>query len=106
VPDQMRQVFLNLVLNELDAMPRGGRLQVSTTHTSQPAGVRVAFTDNGVGVAPDALPYIFDPFYSTKPEGLGLGLFISQDIVKQHGGHMEVDSQMGAGTTFTVWLPA
>ena len=106
VPDQVRQVFLNLVLNALDAMPRGGRLQVSTTHTSQPAGVRIVFTDNGGGVASDALPYIFDPFYSTKPEGLGLGLFISQDIVEQHGGHMEVDSQIGVGTTFTVWLPA
>jgi PAS domain S-box-containing protein len=106
VPDQMRQVFLNLLLNAIDAMPRGGRLQVSTTRTGQPAGVCIAFTDSGVGVAPDALPHIFDPFYSTKPDGLGLGLFVSQDIVKQHGGHIEVNSQVGVGTTCTVWLPA
>jgi two-component system cell cycle sensor histidine kinase/response regulator CckA len=104
--DQVQQVFLNLLLNALDAMPGGGRFQVSTTRTSQPAGVRIAFTDSGVGIPPDVLPHVFDPFYSTKPEGLGLGLPISHDIVKQHGGHIEVDSQVGEGTTVTVWLPA
>jgi two-component system NtrC family sensor kinase len=104
-PDRMRQVFLNLVLNAVDAMPDGGQLQVTTSRTGQPAGILVTFTDSGVGVAPDILPHIFDPFYSTKPEGLGLGLFISQDIVKQHGGRMEVASQVGEGTTFAVWLP-
>jgi PAS domain S-box-containing protein len=106
VPDRIKQVFLNLLLNAIEAMPEGGRLQVSTSQTSQPAGVRVAFTDSGAGIASDVLTHIFDPFYSTKPEGLGLGLFISQDIVKQHGGHIEVDSQVGEGTTFTVLLPA
>ena len=104
--DQVQQVFLNLLLNALDAMPGGGRFQVSTARTSQPAGVRIAFTDSGVGIPPDMLPHVFDPFYSTKPEGLGLGLPISHDIVKQHGGHIEVDSQVGEGTTVTVWLPA
>jgi PAS domain S-box-containing protein len=104
-PDRMRQVFLNLVLNAVDAMPDGGQLQVTTSRTGQPAGILVTFADSGVGVAPDVLPHIFDPFYSTKPEGLGLGLFISQDIVKQHGGRMEVDSQVGEGTAFMVWLP-
>jgi PAS domain S-box-containing protein len=104
--DQVQQVFLNLLLNALDAMPGGGRFQVSTTRTSQPAGVRIAFTDSGVGIPPDVLPHVFDPFYSTKPEGLGLGLPISREIVKQHGGHIEMDSQVGEGTTVTVWLPA
>jgi len=106
VPDRMQQVFLNLVLNALDAMPGGGRLEVGATHTDQPAGVRVTFVDDGDGIAPDALPHIFDLFYSTKTDGLGLGLSISQDIVKQHGGRIEVDSQVGEGTAFTVWLPA
>jgi PAS domain S-box-containing protein len=104
--DQVQQVFLNLLLNALDAMPAGGRLQVSTTRTGQPAGVRIAFTDSGVGIPPDTLPHVFDPFYSTKPEGLGLGLPISHDIVKQHGGRIEMNSQVGEGTTVTVWLPA
>jgi len=106
VPDRMQQVFLNLMLNAVDAMPDGGRLQVSTSCTDQPDGVRISFTDSGVGIAPDVLPRIFDVFYSTKPDGLGLGLSISRDIVEQHGGRIEADSFLGEGTTFTVWLPA
>jgi len=105
VPDRIQQVFLNLILNAIDAMHRGDRLQVSTTHTHQPAGVRVTVTDSGDGIPPDVLPHIFDPFYSTKPEGLGLGLFISQQIVKQHGGRIKMDTEVVEGTTFTVWLP-
>jgi PAS domain S-box-containing protein len=106
VPDRIQQVFLNLILNAIDANPEGGLLEISTTRTNQPDGVRVAFSDSGVGIAPGVLPLIFDPFFSTRHEGLGLGLFISHNIVKQHGGHIEVDSQVGEGTTFTVWLPA
>jgi len=106
VLDRMQQVFLNLVLNAVDAMPDGGRLQVSTSRTDQPDGVRISFTDSGVGIAPDVLPRIFDVFYSTKPDGLGLGLSISRDIVEGHGGRIEADSFLGEGTTFTVWLPA
>ena len=104
--DQIQQVFLNLLLNALDAMPEGGQLRVGTHHTGQPAGVCVAFTDDGMGIPPDSLSQVFEPFYSTKPEGLGLGLFVSQDIVKQHGGRIEAESRVGEGTTFTVWLPA
>ena len=99
-------MLLNLLLNAIEAMPQGGRLQVSTTYTSQPAGVRIAFTDSGGGIAPDVLPHVFEPFYSTRPEGLGLGLFISRNIVNQHGGQIEVDSRVGEGATFTVWLPS
>ena len=104
--DQIQQVFLNLLLNALDAMPEGGQLRVSTHHTGLPAGVCVAFADDGMGIPPDSLSQVFEPFYSTKPEGLGLGLFVSQDIVKQHGGRIEAQSRVGEGTTFTVWLPA
>jgi PAS domain S-box-containing protein len=106
VADQIKQVFLNLLLNAMEAMPQGGRLEVSTAYTSQPAGVRIAFTDSGEGIVAHVLPHVFEPFYSTRPEGLGLGLFISRNIVKQHGGQIEVDSRVGEGTTFTVWLPA
>jgi len=103
--DRIEQVFLNLVLNAIDAMPGGGRLRVSTSRTSQPVGVRITFADSGMGIFAKDLPHIFEPFYSTKSEGLGLGLFVSYDAVKQHGGRMDVESQEGKGSTFTVWLP-
>ncbi len=106
VPDRMQQVFLNLVLNALDAMPAGGRLEVSATRTSEPDGVHISLADSGIGIDPDVLSYIFDAFYSTKTEGLGLGLFISRNIVEEHGGHIDVHSSVGEGTTFTLWLPA
>jgi len=106
VPDRMRQVFLNLVLNAVEAMPEGGRLEVSVRCTDGPSGVSLAFADNGRGIAPDDLARIFDPFYTTKPDGLGLGLYVTRNIVKEHGGHIEVASRVGEGTTFEVWLPA
>ncbi|HSR32263.1 MAG TPA: ATP-binding protein, partial [Anaerolineae bacterium] len=105
VPDAMQQVFLNLVLNAIDAMPEGGTLCVSILHSEAPPAVTIRFTDNGTGIPPEAIDQVFDPFYSTKAEGLGLGLFISQSIVQQHGGQIDVHSQVGVGTTFTVWLP-
>jgi signal transduction histidine kinase/HAMP domain-containing protein len=114
VPDSMRQVFLNLVINATDAMPQGGQLRLSTATTTSPAGVRVVVADTGTGISPDVLPHIFDAFYSTKDEGLGVGLFVSRGIVQQHGGRIEVESLPSSaigglpatGTTFTIWLPA
>jgi len=105
VPDRMNQVFLNLVLNAVDAMPDGGRLRVSTGRADDPAWVRITLADTGRGIAPAALPHVFDPFYTTKSEGLGLGLYITRNIVDEHGGRIEVESLLGEGTTFTVWLP-
>jgi two-component system sensor histidine kinase AtoS len=87
-------------------MPEAGRLQVSTALTGEPAKVRVAVADTGVGIEPERLAEIFEPLHSSRPEGLGLGLYISKSIVEEHGGHIDVDSQVGKGTTFTVWLPA
>jgi two-component system NtrC family sensor kinase len=104
--DQLRQVFLNLMLNALDAMPDGGNLLVETAHTAPPGGVLMTVADDGAGIKPDVLSHIFEPFHSTKPDGMGIGLFISQEIVKGHGGWIEVASEEGKGTTFTVWLPA
>jgi PAS domain S-box-containing protein len=106
MPDPMRQVFMNLVINAADAMPEGGQLRLRTERTESPAGVQVAVADTGTGIPPGALPHIFEAFYSTKSEGLGVGLFVSQSIVQQHGGHIAAKSRPGAGTTFTVWLPA
>jgi two-component system NtrC family sensor kinase len=106
VPGRLHQVFLNLILNAVAAMPHGGRLHLSTTTTSQPEGVQIRFADTGVGIEPGRLSRIFEPFHSSRPEGLGLGLYISKQIVEEHDGQIEVVSQVGEGTTFTVWLPA
>jgi PAS domain S-box-containing protein len=104
--DAMRQVFLNLVLNAIDAMPTGGQLRIGTARTPSGDGVVVTFADSGVGIQPEVLPHLFEAFYSTKPQGLGMGLFVSQSIVQQHGGQIDVESQLGVGTTFTICLPA
>jgi PAS domain S-box-containing protein len=106
VPDRMQQVFLNLVLNAVEAMSEGGELRVSTSRVNEPAGVQISFADNGRGIAPDDLHQIFDPFFTTKPEGLGLGLYVTRNIVEEHGGEIGAQSQLGEGSTFTVWLPA
>jgi PAS domain S-box-containing protein len=106
MPDAMEQVLLNLVLNALEAMPDGGRLRVSTECSHQPEGVRIRFADTGPGVSAEAREQLFEPFHSTKPDGLGLGLFISQSIVQQHRGQIEVETGTEEGTVFTVWLPA
>jgi PAS domain S-box-containing protein len=104
-PDRMHQVFLNLTLNALEAMPGGGRLRIGTDCTGDPAWVRVTFADTGSGIAPDDLSHVFEPFYTTKTEGLGLGLYITRNIIEEHGGRIEVESLLGEGTTFTMWLP-
>ena len=104
-PDRIQQAFLNLVLNAMEAMPDGGQLHVSTNRTDNPSGVSVSFADTGSGIAPDALPHIFDPFYTTKSEGLELGLYITRNIVEEHGGRIEAQSLFEKGAAFTVWLP-
>lgn len=106
VPNRIPQVFLNLILNAVDAMPEGGQLKIASECTYDPDGVRLTFTDTGVGIAPDELPHLFDAFYTSKSEGLGLGLYVSASIIEEHDGHIEVESEPGVGTTFTVWLPA
>lgn len=107
--DQLRQVFLNVILNACDAMPNGGELTVKssliTARPESPAALAIAISDTGVGIAPEHLPHLFEPFYTTKPHGTGLGLAISAHIVTQHGGRILVDSQSGEGTTFTILLP-
>jgi PAS domain S-box-containing protein len=104
--DRIQQVLLNLILNAIEAMEGGGQLDISTTRTSQPEGVRITVADNGIGIEPDRLSRIFEPFNSNRTEGLGLGLFISRRIITEdHGGHIDVESQVGQGSTFTVFLP-
>lgn len=110
-PDQLRQVFLNLMLNACDAMPNGGALHISTelvgvTEERDQALVVVQVRDTGTGISKEHLPHLFEPFYTTKPQGTGLGLAISAHIVTQHGGHIDVESTPGSGSTFIVSLPA
>ncbi len=105
-PSQVNQVFLNLITNAAQAMDTaGGTITLVTRRDA--AGVAVDVSDTGKGIPADILPKIFDPFFSTKEigKGTGLGLSISYKIVKQHGGRIDVQSQPGAGTRFTVWLP-
>lgn len=104
--DRIRQVFLNLLLNAMDAMPEGGALTVRTMQSRKPFGVRVTVRDTGPGIPAAILERVFEPFYTTKKKGLGLGLFTSRSIIERHGGIIEVHSRPGQGTTFVVWLPA
>lgn len=100
---QIKQVFLNLISNAAQAMPQGGTLSLKTAQTGPE--VAVSFTDSGVGIPVEDQGRIFDPFYSTKKSGTGLGLSVSLGIVQSHGGRITVESQQGQGSTFTVWLP-
>jgi len=109
--EQLRQVFLNLAINAVQAMPSGGKLTISTAVRKGgrrgPAQVlEVRFRDTGVGIAPAELKNLFIPFYTTKDKGTGLGLPISQRIIENHGGTIEVRRRVGVGSTFTVVLPA
>jgi two-component system NtrC family sensor kinase len=101
---QLRAAFLNLLRNSREAMPGGGALAVRTR--GRPEGVVAEVEDTGSGIAPDALSRIFDPFYSTKERGTGLGLAFTQQVVQEHGGAIHCQSQVGRGTRFTVELPA
>ncbi len=104
---QLSQVFLNLILNSLDAMTEGGKLAISIERSTTSGFVAAKFKDNGSGIAPHILSRIFDPFFTTKPtgKGTGLGLSVSLGIIKQHGGDIQVQSIVGLGTEFTVLLP-
>jgi signal transduction histidine kinase len=103
-PDELEQVFINLVLNAVDAMPEGGTLHVASWQNEN-SRLAVAFSDTGHGIAPEDLRRVFEPFFSTREDGTGLGLTVSHNVVERHGGQIAVESTVGQGTTFTVWLP-
>ncbi|NLD72689.1 MAG: PAS domain S-box protein [Chloroflexi bacterium] len=105
VPDRVQQVVISLLLNALDAMPEGGQLTLRTRSIEAPAGVRLDVIDTGRGIPVERLPFVFDMFYTSKVDGLGLGLYLSQGIVDEHGGHLELQSEEGRGTSVSVWLP-
>ena len=105
VSDQLKQVFLNLVINAIEAMPQGGELCIETKLSEDGDGLSMAFTDTGVGLSEKEQENIFEPFFTTKATGTGLGLSVSYGIIERHGGRIEVQSELGKGATFTVYLP-
>lgn len=104
----LRQVFMNLLLNALQATPAGGTVSLTTQTLRGQGGkeyCRVAIRDTGAGISPEHKEQIFDPFFTTKDSGTGLGLFIAHQIVVEHGGYIDVESVVGKGTSFYVYLP-
>ncbi len=102
-PNTLQRALLNLVQNALDAMPSGGTLTLSGQSTA--TQVQLSIQDTGSGIPAERLQQIFEPLYTTKPGGTGLGLYIVQEIVTAHGGQVTVQSRPGQGTTFTITLP-
>lgn len=103
-PNQIKQALVNLMKNAIQAMTRGGVLTVATEPGED--GVWVTVADTGRGIAPEDIPRLFEPYYTTKKKGSGLGLMIVQRIVRDHNGRIAVQSHPGRGTTFRIWLPA
>lgn len=106
--EQMRQVFLNIMLNAIEAMPNGGTLEIATTKNQDKKLKNISeikIRDTGVGISGDFKKRLFEPFFTTKTEGTGLGLFIASRIIQMHKGTIEIDSQPQQGTTVTVKLP-
>jgi two-component system, sporulation sensor kinase E len=101
--NQIQQALVNLIKNAMQAMTKGGTLTLQTGEGSD--GVWASVTDTGTGIPREQVARIFEPFYTTKKKGSGLGLMIVQRIVRAHGGRMDLDSQLGRGTTFRIWLP-
>lgn len=102
---RLRAVFLNLLRNSREAMPEGGTITV-TTRTADPGAVEILVEDTGGGIPPDDLTRVFEPFYSTKERGTGLGLAFTQQVMEEHGGSIRCESTVGRGTVFTLRLPA
>jgi len=110
--NQMYQVFLNLFLNAIQAMPNGGELKIEVNPTvsySQDGPsqnfIKIVISDTGKGIPPNIIHRIFDPFFTTKPKGIGLGLSITYQIIKKHGGTIKVESKLEKGTSFIINLP-
>ncbi|MBI3019060.1 MAG: GHKL domain-containing protein, partial [Deltaproteobacteria bacterium] len=101
-PQQINQVFLNLIRNAVQAMPQGGELKVSLKSSKD--SLQIVFEDTGLGISPENIKSLFIPFFTTKEEGSGLGLPICQKILKAHGGTIQVESTLQKGTKFIITL--
>jgi two-component system NtrC family sensor kinase len=103
---QIRQAFMNIVINAIEAIGKGGHLRVATRPLPEEDAVEIVFQDDGPGIPPELMQKIFDPFFTTKEKGTGLGLSVVYGIVDRHKGRVSVDSEPGKGTRFTIRLPA
>ena len=106
--EQIKQVFLNILLNAIEATPENGTITVKTRSFMKPGGeryIQIEFTDTGYGIPPEKLEEIFNPFFTTKSGGSGLGLSISHQIVEDHKGYIHVESQLNKGSSFFINLP-
>ena len=103
-PEKMKTVFLNLIINAIEAMPSGGRLRITTSGGARKPA-KITISDTGCGIAAEDLERIFDLYYSTKEQGSGLGLAIVNDIIRDHGGELAVQSSLGTGSDFTLTIP-
>lgn len=104
-PELMRNCLCNFITNGAQAMPDGGRITLGARLDREAGMLRLTFSDHGVGIEPQDLEKVFQPYFTTKEAGIGLGLAITERIVKEHGGSLQVESRRGEGTTFTVNLP-
>jgi len=105
IPGKLKQVFMNIIINALQAMPEGGELNVSTAMNGNPQRIVVTIKDTGSGISEEDMSRIFQPFYTSKKTGTGLGLSISYGIIKAHGGDIEIKSNHEKGTSFFIYLP-
>ena len=110
---RMQSVLMNLIINALDATPPWGNIKIFTAtglsgNGENRKGIEITVADTGSGIHPDLMDKLFDPFFTTKTigQGTGLGLSVSQGIVRRHGGHIRVQSELGKGTRFFIWLAA
>lgn len=105
-PQQIQQVFLNLIINAFQAMPNGGLLKISYSPNPENNFFKIVLQDQGKGISEDDLKKIFKPFFTTRQDGTGLGLWIVQQIIERHNGQIQVESTIGKGTKFTIFLPS
>jgi PAS domain S-box-containing protein len=103
-PEKIKQAFVNIILNSVQAMPNGGNLNIFLT--GQKDRVRISFEDEGVGIPKEKVEKVFEPFYTTKDAGTGLGLAITHRIIEEHSGFIEIESKIGEGTIVDIYLPA
>jgi PAS domain S-box-containing protein len=102
---QLHQMITNLILNARDAMPDGGRIVIDVRHRAEPPAILISVCDHGFGMPPELLQHIFEPLFTTKKTGTGLGLALAHQVVTRHGGEISVDSRVGEGSTFHLVLP-